>query len=336
MKQRVIYSLEILVSLLVVGSLLWVAFYVKPHTEVAGVEPALFGYRNNFYGVVVPDQDGRVVWAVGTGGRIIRSENAGETWTLQKTPAHNNLQDIAVWDDAAALVVGDEGTVLVTQDGGQTWINVEVPLREFGEQLLQAHVEKSTDRAWIAGTFGTLFRSLDRGVSWEMVHPEIDVAWNDVTVAPDGTVWIVGEFGSVRRSTDGGETWEDVAVDTEISLMSIAFADASNAVVVGLSGTIAQSTDGGQTWQIVPTEHENHLYTVTWTGTNFAVVGDAGMAGRAGRSGTDWKFFRLAENNFGWYTGSAASGPETLYASGANLGVLEGDTWRQFQGQNQK
>jgi photosystem II stability/assembly factor-like uncharacterized protein len=104
--------------------------------------------------------------------------------------------------------------------------------------------------------------------------------------------------------------------------------------VVGLSGTIAQSPDGGQTWQIIPTEHENHLYTVTWTGTNFAVVGDAGMAGRADRSGADWEFFRLAENNFGWYTGSAAAGPETLYTSGANLGVLEGDTWRPFKEQN--
>jgi photosystem II stability/assembly factor-like uncharacterized protein len=336
MNRRIIAGLEILVSLLVVGSLLWVAFFHKPHTEVAGVEPALFGYRNNFYSVSVPEAEGRVIWAVGTGGRIIRSEDAGETWTLQDTPIRNNLQDIAAWDQHAALVVGDEGTVLVTEDGGQTWIEVEVPLREFGEQLLRAHVEKGTNRAWITGTFGTLFRSLDRGVAWEMIHPEVDVAWNDVTLAPDGTLWVVGEFGRVRRSIDGGETWDDVDVGTDISLMSIAFADASNAVVVGLSGTVAHSTDGGQTWQLIPTNHENHLFDVTWTGTEFAAVGNAGIVGRASGTGSDWEFFRLAENNFSWYTGLAASGPTTLYISGANLGVLEDGTWRQFQEQDRK
>lgn len=335
MKQRIVYGLEILASLLVVGSLLWVAFYVKPHTRVASVEIALFGYRNNFYGVDVPDPQGDVVWAVGTGGRIIRSEDAGTTWTLQDTPTQNNLQDIASWDDQAALVVGDEGTVLVTEDGGETWKQTEVPTRQFGEQLLQARVERGTDRGWITGTYGTVFRTLDRGVVWEMIHPELDVAWNDAAIAPDGTLWVVGEFGRVRRTRDGGDTWEDVDVGTDISLMSIAFADADHAVAVGLSGTVVRTTDGGETWTLVPTGHETHLFDVIWTGDHYAAVGNAGTAGTASREGDDWTFSRLAENNFSWYTGSAAAGPSTLYIGGANLGVLQDGAWRQFQEQNQ-
>ena len=336
MKERIIYSLEILVSVLVVGSLLWVAFYVKPHTEVARVETALFGYRNNFYGVAVAEEAGSVVWAVGTGGRIIRSGDCGDSWTLQSAPTANNLQDIAVWDEHAGLVVGDEGTVLVTGDGGETWTHAEVPLREFGEQLLQAHVEKGTDRAWIAGTYGTLFKSTDRGATWKMTHPEMDVAWNDVTVAPDGTVWVVGEFGTMRRSNDGGETWEDVEAVTDSSLMSIAFADATHGVVVGLSGTIANTMDGGQSWRVVPGGIETHLFDVNWTDSGYTAVGDAGMVGTAGRSGQDWSFSRLAENNFGWYTKSAAACPSRRYFSGANLGVTDDGVWRPFQEQSRK
>lgn len=336
MKRHITYGLEILASLFVVGGLLWVAFYVKPKTDVASVEPALFGYRNNFYGVVVPEDDRHVVWAVGTGGRIIRSENAGETWIIQETPTQKNLQDIAALDRTTALVVGDQGTVLITADTGQTWTRVEVPTREFGDQLLQAYIEKGTGRWWITGTFGTVLRSQSSGEIWEMVHPEDDVAWNDLTVAPDGTVWVVGEFGRVRRSADSGETWEDVSIDTEISLMSIAFADENSAVVVGLSGTIAHSNDGGESWQVVSTGHEDHLYDVEWTGQDYAVVGNAGMVGRAGYEGSDWTFFQLAKNNFGWYTKLAASDPETLYISGASLGVLENRNWRPFQRQDQQ
>ena len=333
MKWRVIYALEILVSLLVVGSLLWVAFFVKPQTEVAGVEAALFGYRNNFYGVEVADVEGPVVWAVGTGGRIIRSENGGQNWALQPTPTKSNLQDIAAWNANAAVVVGDEGTVLITEDGGQNWLGVTLPLRPFGEQLLQVYTE-GTDRAWITGTYGTLFRSLDRGVGWEMRHPEIDVAWNDVTVAPDGTVWLVGEFGRVRRSDDDGETWEDVDVGTDISLMSIEFADANHAVIVGLSGTIAHSSDGGETWETLTAAHENHLFDVRWTGADFAAVGNAGMVGRADRNAQNWDFFRLAENNFSWYTAVAPASPDRLYIGGANLGLLQGRDWRPIQEQD--
>lgn len=335
MKRRIIYSLEILASLFVVGGLLWVAFYLKPQTNVASVEPSLFGYRNNFYGVVIPDDNRRVVWAVGSGGRIIRSEDAGDTWSIQKAPTRKHLQDIAALDSTTALVVGDEGTVLVTGDAGQTWTGVEVPIREFGDQLLQAYVEAGSNRWWITGTFGTVLRSLDSGQTWEMVHPEVDVAWNDLTVAPDGTVWVVGEFGRLRRSGDGGETWEDVNIDTEISLMSIAFADENNAVVVGLSGSIARSSDGGLSWDMVSTGHEDHLYDVGWTGEDYVVVGNAGMVGRGAYNGSDWEFFQLAKNNFGWYTKFAALDPETLYISGADLGVLKKRNWHLFQRQDQ-
>lgn len=335
MKRQIVYSFEILVSLLVVGGLLWVAFYVKPQTDVASVEPSLFGYRNNFYGVVVPDAEGRVVWAVGTGGRIIRSEDAGETWTIQETPTQKNLQDIAARNPSTALVVGDQGTVLITDDAGQTWTQMDVSLREFGDQLLQAHVETEPDRWWITGTFGTVLRSIDRGETWEMAHPEMDVAWNDVTVAPDGTIWIVGEFGRLRRSNDGGETWEDVDIDTDISLMSMAFADKNHAVVVGLSGTVGYTVDGGQSWEMVSSGHENHLFDVGWSGQDYVAVGNAGMVGRGEVGGRDWDFFRLAENNFSWYTQSASASPETLYISGANLGVLKERTWRRFQEQDQ-
>ncbi|MDT8320178.1 MAG: YCF48-related protein [Xanthomonadales bacterium] len=335
MKQRIVYSLEILLSVLVVGGLLWVAFYAKPKTEVAGVEAALFGYRNNFFGVTVPDSDGRTVWAVGTGGRIIRSEDGGVAWTIQDTPTKNNLQDIAAWDENRAVVAGDRGMVLVTGDGGETWIEVEVPVREFGDQLLQARVDPDSDHAWITGAFGTLFQSLDGGRGWEMIHPEVDVAWNDVALAPDGTLWVVGEFGRVRRTMDGGENWEDVNVGTDISLMSIEFADEKNAVIVGLSGTIIKTSDGGQNWQPVAVDHQTHLFNVIWTGAEFVAVGNAGLIGRAGRAGRDWEFSRLAENNFSWYTGSATGEPGTLYLSGANLSVLENGEWRRFQEQGE-
>jgi hypothetical protein len=94
--------------------------------------------------------------------------------------------------------------------------------------------------------------------------------------------------------------------------------------------------DGGQSWELVPVGIESHLFDVSWTGSAFAAVGDAGMAGTANRSGRGWNFSRISENNFSWYTASAAAGPSRLYISGANLGVLEKGNWRPFQEQNRR
>jgi len=334
MRQRLLYLFEILLSAGVVGALLFLAFYYHPTVRIDPVKPSPFGYRNAFYGVSLPGADGGadpIVWAAGTQGRVVRSEDGGRTWAIQETPTTYHLQDISAWDAQAALVAGDHGTILRTEDGGRTWQQVQVELHEWSRQLLQVYAEPGTGRAWITGGYGAVLRSDDRGRTWRRVHAEEDVAWNDIVRAPDGTVWIVGEFGRVKRSIDDGASWEEVAADGGISLMALAFADAEHGLAVGLSGTVLRTLDGGASWDLVESGLSEHLFDVIWDGERYLAVGDHGRYASAGLRGEDWEESILARNYFNWHTKIAAAGARGYYLAGADLGRLDGGAWRTFE-----
>ena len=58
-------------------------------------------------------------FAVGAGGRISHSTDAGITWTDQISGAFANLNDVSFANDALrGIVVGDSGTILWTANGG--------------------------------------------------------------------------------------------------------------------------------------------------------------------------------------------------------------------------
>jgi len=325
-------TLEILVSLFIVGGLLYVAFYVKPTVTIPAYTPTLFGYRDHYYGVAAPDSDQQVIWAVGNDGRVIRSDDAGKDWRIQNTPTKHDLQAIAAWDSDSAVVVGDLATVLTTDDAGESWNVVPIEIYEFGDQLLQVYIDSATGQAWLSGTMGTVMKSDDRGKTWSMVHPQEDLAWNGITVAPDGDVWVVGEFGRMQRSPDHGASWQEVeAPASGSSLMSIAFSDQQHGIAVGLSGVVVCTEDGGHSWSRVENVTQAHFFDVIWDGQQFVAVGDSGILANFSAGGQVLQVGRIHPDNSLWYTQITPFSKAAYLIAGANLGLHRGENWNVYQ-----
>ncbi len=324
--------LEIVVSLLIVGGLLYVAFYIKPTVTVPEYVPTLFGYRDHYYGVVSPDSDNNVIWAVGNNGRVIRSDNAGQDWRIQDTGTKNHLQSIAAWDSESAIVVGDLATVLVTDDGGASWTKIPIEVYEFGDQLLQVSLDPKLDQAWISGTMGTVLRSVDRGRTWTMMHAQEDLAWNDILITASGRVWLVGEFGRLQRSDDGGLSWQEIEAPTlGSSLMAIDFADPQNGLAVGLSGVVVRTTDGGDSWSLIEDVTQAHFFDVIWDGEQYVAVGDNGTLARFPTGERSMSVGRVHPDNSLWYTQITPVSEEAYLIAGANLGLRSGTDWNVYQ-----
>lgn len=331
MNRVVLNSLEILFSLFIVGGLLYVAFYVKPTATVPRYEPTLFGFRDNYYSVISPLADGRVLWAVGNNGKIIRSEDHGTTWLLQEAPVTSHLQDISYWDDRTAIVAGDLSTILITDNAGRNWEKIPFETRPLGDQLLQVYVDRNSQQAWIVGTMGTVLRSADRGRTWEFAHEEEDVAWNEIVVDKRGWVWIAGEFGRLQRSKDNGVNWEEIETTSSgSSLMSIAFSDENHGVAVGLTGSVLRTENGGDDWQQVEGVTTAHLFDINWDGKQFIAVGNNGLLAQGTPDGSEWKVRKIHPDNSGWYT-SIIPVTGSYAIAGVNLGILKGPDWQVFQ-----
>ncbi|WP_026295633.1 WD40/YVTN/BNR-like repeat-containing protein [Aromatoleum toluclasticum] len=303
--------------LVIVGGLLYAGLFVKAEAVVQKVEPPAIERRDAFYGVAAPDE--RTVWAVGAGGKIVRSEDGGDSWVRQSLNIDANLQGIAAWDDKTAVAVGNGGVVVATSDGGATWTRAEIPGSNNPNKLFRVRI--AGDSAWAVGEFGALLRSTDRGATWTRVLPEEDRAWNDIAFVGDSG-WLVGEFGALTKSTDGGATWNPVEMPNKVSLMSVAFRDARNGVAVGLAGTLLVTSDGGDSWKQVPALTREHFYSVVWDEGRWLAVGDKGVMASADAAAAQWQLGRVAEGDVSWRTQIARAGSR-YFLAGSNLAVLD-------------
>ncbi len=128
------------------------------------------------------------VWAVGLGGTIIHSGDAGATWTGQQSGTPADLFSVSFGDDQHGWTCGSTATgasiVLATSDGGTTWV----------------------DR-----TPGGLTRTLT------------NLSFVDASHGWAGTT-----SGFVMRTSDGGATWTSSRVGTSKGALTLDFVDATH------------------------------------------------------------------------------------------------------------
>jgi photosystem II stability/assembly factor-like uncharacterized protein len=319
----VIAIVSSLIPMAVVGSLLYAAFFVKAAAMVSAVRPPAIERRDSFLGAAMPSD--KVIWAAGSNGKVIRSEDDGASWAAQTVPSIENLQGLAAWNAEQAVAVGGAGVVLRTTDAGKTWQAVAAPKSNVANKLLNVRAYAG-GVAWAVGEMGAVLRSGDFGQSWERVIPEKDQAWNDISFAGEHGV-LVGEFGQVMTSDDAGKTWKAASSGVKSSLMSVYLRDDRNGVAVGLSGAILVTRNGGGQWTEIPKQTREHLNNVIWDGSQWVAVGDKGVIVTGDAAGSEWKAGRVSEGNLGWNTQvlSVAPGDKSkgYLLAGASLSRLK-------------
>jgi photosystem II stability/assembly factor-like uncharacterized protein len=352
-----------LIPWLIIAALLWAGLFLKPKPLGASIQPASIERTDFFYGIAAPAEG--VLWIVGNNGKIVRSEDNGQSWTLQKSPTKQHLQDIAVWDAKRAVAVGNGGVVIVTADGGATWIPASAPLSQVSNKLLRVKALPN-GHAWAVGEMGAILESVDYGHNWQRRRDEEDAAWNDVRFIDASTGWIVGEAGRMMRTSDAGKSWKQVPSPVKSSLMAIAFRDAANGVAVGLEGSLLATHDGGNTWALLPRakrpvrslsaeepgkiaspsadsptmeEAREHLFDVAWDEVHqtWIAVGDQGVWARGSKDADAWQAGRIDPRNMAWHTAVTISEGH-VYLAGANVGEWnqQNNTWRAFAGNKGK
>ena len=68
--------------------------------------------------------DTNIVWAVGSNGSILKTNDGGKTWVRIKSPQipqATPLQSISMVGYNDVWISGESGTVINSKDGGNTW-----------------------------------------------------------------------------------------------------------------------------------------------------------------------------------------------------------------------
>lgn len=173
-----------------------------PPAALPAMEPKEGAFAASGTSLVV--QGKRNVWiasGMGQFGRVFRSSDRGQTWTVSNTPLPggetSGLFGIRFFSEKNGMVVGGDFkqeklpglTTAITRDGGQTW-QPTAPTDPPG--LKEAIALLPGDRVLVVGPSGTSL-SADQGQTWQRIDAE---GFHSVACAK-GTCYAVGEKGKV-------------------------------------------------------------------------------------------------------------------------------------------
>jgi photosystem II stability/assembly factor-like uncharacterized protein len=239
---------------------------------------------NLYFGVSYPSP--ALAFAVGgeqgVAGTIMRTTDAGLTWSVVHADSNHSLWDIDFVSATNGIATGSSGIILRTTDGGETWTpqssGVYADLR--GVKMVDSLT------AFVAASGnddGIILRTTDAGGTWSSVF-DAPGAFSCVDFINAIQGWVAGpgwdgaSDGIIVRTTDGGTTWE-YPDDFQVvgNFYGIDFADAFTGYVAGTSGLVLKSTDGGTTWTEIPLRTYGNLYGVAVRDANHVtVVGSLG------------------------------------------------------------
>lgn len=266
-------------------------------------------------------------YACGDGGVIIKTTDAGNSWSTLVSGTTANLWDIKTIpgsEGQKVIVTGDNNTIKKSYDGGITWQSQSIPFQAgsfvFGIQCLD-----SLNYFACGGDFatfsGAVLKTTNGGISWTKTPVASSIFLDKIMFASSSVAYSVGTNtsfadGSIQKSTDGGATWSLVksSPNTITHLWCI---NPSTVIAIGLAGQIWRTTDGGTTWN----DHSfntKDLFAIQFIDSlnGFACGGDANnIILRTINGGISWSQINY---NFNGRFLSIYISPLSIYVSGDN------------------
>ncbi len=131
---------------------------------------------------------------------IYYTENGGQSWQQpQSFPGASVnwwLRCFSFINDSLGFVCGDIGQVYKTTDGGKNWIYLPNTLTQESLQSIRA---LDGNRIYAAGYAGTVIRSLDGGLTWEVMTAASTQHFYGMDFTPSGTGFVCSWSGEVLK-----------------------------------------------------------------------------------------------------------------------------------------
>ena len=191
----------------------------------------------------------RIVWAVGYFGTIIKSTDAGITWSVQESGIRERLYNIEVVDESTAWVDGECGVLLRTVDGGSTWISVPKSPTSYPIEYVSPI---DTEVAWLVEN-GRLFKTIDGGITWHYKIPKRGAKILSAFPVSVDICWVKGKDGSLYLTDDGGSSWAEITAPVNMSGQANGFylkVWSRNSLWLIYENRLYTTEDAGRTWVI--------------------------------------------------------------------------------------
>jgi photosystem II stability/assembly factor-like uncharacterized protein len=205
-------------------------------------------------------RDPRRIYLGTAHGLLYRSDDAGARWRRMSPgfPRRGVSLDDIVVDPRGTVYVGfwevggSAGGVAQSADGGTTFAmlaGIE------GHSVRGLTIAPSNPDMLVAGTIGGVFRSLDRGRTWDRLtpqgHPDLRNVGSVAVDPTDPMTIYAGTWHLPWKSSDGGRSWFPISTgmidDSDVMTLTVDRWNTQNVFATACSG-IYRSTDAASRW----------------------------------------------------------------------------------------
>ncbi|MGQ0620691.1 MAG: WD40/YVTN/BNR-like repeat-containing protein [Panacagrimonas sp.] len=250
--------------------------------------------------------------AVGAGGVIQISSDAGATWT----PVKHGLTSLALLAvdkrGSHTVAVGQTGLVMIEEAPGK-WAKIDPGVVN---RLFSVSVNSSGLVAAV-GEFGAVLKSLDGGRTWTSMAPDWaqfadaetfgtgEPSMYAAYVGESGEITIAGEYGVMLRSNDQGASWKVLRKLTPgtptLFAILISAEGQGNSYAVGQEGELLISADNGLTWGRCTTNTRSNFLGIAASPNGQVVVTGMRVMLHSSNSGVTWEAVEEGDTLTDWY-----------------------------------
>ena len=217
------------------------------HTEHPSVAPSRI-----VYAAAADPAEPQTIYA-GTAEGLLRSGDAGATWTRLETGSAGGVFSLAfAGEGRARLLAGGSSALFRSVPAAPGWSGLSLPA------VFALGVDPSNPSVLYAGTRGRVLKSTDGGLQWSDASSGVAATFAlALAVSPkDSATVYAGTAGSgVFKSSDAGKTWHPSGAELQgTAVRSLAIRPDNSAVVyAGTDGGVFLSTDAGRFWKTAGT-----------------------------------------------------------------------------------
>jgi photosystem II stability/assembly factor-like uncharacterized protein len=195
---------------------------------------------------------GRTCYAAGSFGTLLKSTDAGATWTGARTGVTAFLSRVTLAGGDPQRVVAGAGCALRrSDDGGQTFFRLPFAASDAACPAgVTAFAFPTADVGYLFLSGGAVLTTADGGRTFTRRTAVPGAQPTDV-VCPAAEVCFVTSGTTIQRTGDGGASWTQVHAGNAL-LQGIELADPHTLYAVGNGLALLKSEDGGATWRRKP------------------------------------------------------------------------------------
>ena len=240
------------------------------------------GVPYSLFGVDFSETDPNIGVAVGQGGTVIKTTDAGEEWMLTYSNINIWMNDVKFDPNTPGVVwaAGMGGVIIKSTDNGDTWTVVR-PFDDPNNTIRGIGVPSGTTGfATFIGYAGTYFETYNGGATF-VQRFDIPFTMHSIAYSPnyptDGRGIISGTDGKVWNTTNSGTTWVSRNTNRYDYMNDVVFINPDEAIICGNNGTILRSTNFGKNWTLnTQNLTSEHLRSIDAFGNIVTLCGDNG------------------------------------------------------------